>query len=428
MSQPTTDSKLLNFLADPDSYAFGPHSVKHLQTHISHVFIAPPFVYKIKKPLNLEFLDFSTLQKRKYYCKRELELNRRLCDQIYLGLTSIVERDGSFDLVDGDHDEAVEYAVKMKKLDERLLLSEIIRHSTLSFDQLDRVADCLTPFYRNQNPSEEILKMGDPEKVRYNTEENFRQTRPFVGKLIDNVDYEAIQYYTGQHFERFGELFEKRKEKKKIIDGHGDLRLEHVHLTEERVCIYDCVEFNDRFRYQDVANDLAFLAMELDAEGLVRHSHHFIHKMQEKLEDPGLLRLIDFYKCYRAYVRAKVKSIESEEEELDKKQQEEAARSAQKFYSLALRYALIGSGPVVLIFMGRVASGKSTLAEVLADKLGLKRFNSDRIRKALFGLDLYERTPDDMRDQIYSREVNARTYSTLYQKMEEELSRGQSVI
>lgn len=427
MTDQQTDEALLQFLLQRESYPHNPAGVKHIQTHISHLFIAPPYVYKIKKPVNLDFLDFSTLQQRKYYCEREVELNSRLCDDIYLDVMPIFEQNGAYCFTAGDA-EPVEYAVKMKKLDERLFLSEIVRRSTLLKEQLDRVADTLTPFYKNQQPGEDVLHMGAPEKIRVNTDENFDQTEKYVGELIDEIDYEAIKKFTNEHYRRFKELFEERVEEARIVDGHGDLHLEHIHLSPESVCIYDCIEFNDRFRYLDVANDIAFLAMDLDFRGLVRQSHHFTNRMYENLEDPDLLKLIDFYKCYRAYVRAKVKSIESNEPEISKEQRSEAAGLARQYYSLALRYALIGSGPVVLIFMGRVASGKSTLADHIAGKLGLTSFNSDRIRKAQFGLDLYERPPDEIREQIYVPEIHARTYSIMYEKMNEKLNINQSVV
>ncbi len=426
-SDSPADTDLLHFLSESNSYPHEPAEVQHIQTHISHVYVAPPYVYKIKKPVDLEFLDFSTLEKRKYFCGRELELNRRLCSEIYLGVVPIYRNKNGYTFEDTGGG-PVEYAVKMKKMDERFFLSEIIRHSTLSLRQLDRIADKLAKFYDRQQPDDAIAKWGKPENIKTNTDENFYQTEEFINEIIDKLDYEAIRRYTNAFLSEHTELFTQRIEEGRMVDGHGDLHLEHVHLTEKGVCIYDCIEFNDRFRYLDLANDIAFLAMDLDFQGLMRQGSYLVESLRSKLEDESLSDIIDFYKCYRAYVRAKVKSMESSESEVSGGQRKEAAATARNYYRLALRYALIGTGPVVLIFMGRIASGKSTLAETMSERLGLVHYNSDRVRKALFNLDIYDRTPDEIRDQIYTPKVNAKTYSVLYDRMDEQLNRRQSVI
>lgn len=432
MSETTSSARLnpeiIRFMEDPDSYGYAPDRVEHIQTHISHVFIGGAYVYKIKKPVNFGFLDFSTLEKRKYYCEREVELNRRLCEDIYLGVIAISSADDSFELEADNSGNVVEYVVKMKKLSEEHFLPAFIEKDELTLQQLDRVADKLAAFYQGQTPCEDILKWGSIEKARYNTDENFVQTEPFIGETINENSYKAIKIYTNQYYDRFDFLFRRRVEEKRIVDGHGDLHIEHIHITPEKVRIYDCIEFNDRFRFGDTAADLAYLAMNLDFAGCRKEERYFLEKMAQLLNDWDLLEHIDFYKCYRAYVKGKVKSLQAGEEEVSPKQQQKARQKARNYFDLSLRYALLGSRPTAVIFMGRIATGKSTMATTLSDKLNIDHFSSDRIRKILMGVPLEERTDASKREQMYSRDMSIRTYAELRRKAEEYIRAQNSVI
>lgn len=433
MGKPTGNSnqleRLLHFLEQPESYPHQAEQVEHIQTHISHVFMAPPFVYKLKKPVNFGFLDYSTLEKRKELCHREVELNRRLCEDIYLGVVGVIPKGEGFELKPDDGSgSAVEYAVKMKELPEQYFLHTYLEDDTLTREHLDRVADKLAEFYNGQQPDEKILKWGRVENIKVNTDENFSQTEQFVGQTIDVNAFKAIQAFTNRYFEQHQDLFEKRIEEKRIVDGHGDLHLEHIHITPEKVRIYDCIEFNERFRYGDLAVDLAFLAMDLDFNGRWREERYFIDQMAEKLDDPDLQQIIDFYKCYRAYVKGKVKSLQSVEEEVSPKDRERAADLASRYFDLSLRYALLGSKPVALVFMGRVGTGKSTLAAYLSEKLSIDRFSSDNIRKRLAGLPLQKRTPASKRETLYSAQMSKKTYDSLLTKAGQHLKQGKSVV
>lgn len=427
-SPPVIDADLIAFFEDPGSYPHDPVSVEHIQTHISHVFIASPYVYKVKKPVNLDFLDFSTLEKRKYYCEQEVQLNRRLCPDIYLDVIPVYNTGGRFHFKSPGDGTVVEYVVWMKELESQYFMSEMIKTTELTRDHLDRVAEKLTPFYRDQQPDPEILEYGHMKEIKVNTDENFDQTEPFVGTTIDRASYKAVHHYTDAYLDKNEFIFEKRIEHERIVNGHGDLHLEHIHLSPGGVCIYDCIEFNKRFRYLDLAEDLAFLAMELDYCGYESLSRYFIQRMSENLDDRELTDIIDFYKCYRAYVRGKVKSMESSEEEISPEGRERAADTARHYFDLALKYALIGSGPLVIIFMGRVASGKSSMSRKLGERLRISRYTSDRTRKQIAGLPLLERPPDEVREKLYSPEMNEKTYSALYKYLEESIEKGLSVI
>lgn len=425
----STPEALLDFLGKPESYTFKPSGeIEHIQTHISHVFIVPPYVFKIKKPVNLDFLDFSTLEKRRHYCQQELKLNRRLCSDIYLNVVPIYKQNDEFTFEADDDAPIADYAVKMKQLQSDYFLHEIARKSGLTQSHLDGIAEKLTVFYKGQNPDQKVLESGRIENIKVNTDENFEQTASFTGATIDEITFDTIKEFTDRYFEYNKQLFARRIEQQRIVDGHGDLHLEHIHITPKQICIYDCIEFNERLRHLDVAADLAFLAMDLDFNGLPSHSQYFINTMAEKLQDDDLLQIVDFYKCYRAYVRGKVESITSTEEEIPEEDREEAVRKAKRYFSLALKYAVIGSQPIVLIMMGPIAGGKTTLAKQLSQKLSLKHISSDEVRKRLAGLPLKERPPASKREELYSPEISEKTYDRLFDTAKQHILQHQSVI
>lgn len=423
------DSGLLEFLGRRESYPHHPNTVKHIQTHISHVFMVPPLVYKIKKPVDFEFLDYSSLEKRRRLCHREVELNRRLCEGVYLGVVAIVKEEGHYRFTDENKTKSVvEYAVRMRELSEEHFLHHYIDEGTLSSDHLDRVAKKLTDFYMNQEIDENIAKWGRIENIRVNTDENFRQTKEFIDQTIEQHTFDAIQTFTNQYYEKHDTLFAQRIEDGRIVDGHGDLHLEHIHITPDQVRIYDCIEFNDRFRYGDLAADLAYLAMDLDFNDCWQQGRYFIDRMSRELDDSDLLQIIDFYKCYRAYVKGKVKSLQSAEEEVEPEERAQAADLAGRYFNLSLRYALLGSKPVVLVFMGRVGTGKSTLAKQIAEKLNLAYFSSDCIRKEMAGVPLTKRVSSSEREKLYSAEMSEKTYDKIRKKAVQKIEEGESVI
>ncbi len=342
LARSNSQERLVAFLESPASYPHGPAEVRVIQTHISWVFIASPFVFKVKKPLNLGFLDFSTREKRRYFCQREVDLNRRLCPEIYLGVVPIYKTASGF-----------------------------------SFDADGQIAEY------------------------------------FVGKTISAAAFETIRHYTNEFFVANENLFRERIQQHRIRDCHGDLHLDHIHITPERLSIFDCIEFNDRFRFIDIANDLAFLAMDFDFEGRSNLANLVLQTAAREFHDDGLLKVADFYKCYRAFVRGKVESIQAAEPETDKP--EECEKLAARYFRLALRYAVAGSKPLVLVLMGPIGAGKTSVARELGRELDWPVFSSDEIRKTLAGIPLTKRTPQELRDNVYSTEMTQWTYKKLFE-------------
>jgi aminoglycoside phosphotransferase family enzyme/predicted kinase len=405
--------RLLTFLASPTSYPHRPAEAHSLETHISWVFIASPFVYKVKKPVNLGFLDFSTLERRHHFCRRELELNRRLCPEIYLAVIPIYEGDRGFSFDDAVG-EVAEYAVKMQELPHGWFLNELLAKRAVGETEIKRVISRLYSFYESEAPRPEIEEWGRSEKLKISTDENFAQVTPFVGNTLSPLAFDTIRHFTNKFYVANERLFERRIQQHRVRDCHGDLRLDHIHLTPEAITIFDCIEFNDRFRFIDIANDLAFLAMDFDFEKQHALGDVLLRNAAREFRDPGMLQLTDFYKCYRAFVRGKVESIQAISETTVDRQKH--VTPAARYFRLALRYATIGSEPCFLVVMGRIATGKSTVAKQLASELGWPIFSSDEIRKTLAGLPLTARTPPELREKVYSDHMTNQTYKQLLEK------------
>ncbi len=411
--------RLHDFLRDPRSYPGKPARVQMLQTHASYLVLTPRRVFKVKKPVNFGFLDFSTLEKRRHFCEREVTLNRRLCPGVHLGVRPISIAGGRLRF--GPGKEIVEYAIEMRRLPARYFLLRLLARGQISTREVDAIVETLAPFYMAQQPTPEIEEWGRVAKLQISTEENFRQTEEFIGVTITRAAFEAIRSFTATFYRRHAALFAARIREGRIRDCHGDLHLDHIHLSPAGITIYDCIEFNDRFRYIDVASDAAFLAMDFDFNGHREFARHFATRLAHALDDPALLTLLDFYKCYRAYVRGKVESFQQIAEGVPEPERLESRARAERYFRLALQYAVCGSEPMVLIVMGRVGSGKSTLARALGRELGWELFSADRIRKELAGVPLHVRGGAAERRRLYAEKMTDRTYAALAHHVADEL-------
>ena len=425
-SSSISQEEIIAFLCDPRSYPYHPKRIHFVQTHASYVFLGSPYVFKVKKKVNFGFLDFSSLKNRRYYSEREVILNRRLCPDIYLGVIPIFLSAGK--LAFGKGEKVVEYAVKMRKLQDRYFLLRLLRQDQVTTKDLDRIVSRLKDFYEKETPSRKISKWGRIENLEICTGGNFDQTRAFLGLTISAEAFEAIAYYTALFYARKGALFSARVRERRIRDCHGDLHLEHIHLAPKTLSIFDCIEFNDRFRYIDVASDVAFLAMDFDHHDRSDLSRQITSRMANSLRDSGMLGLMDFYKCYRACVRGKVESFQQARAEVPETEQKKSRMRAERYFRLALRYALFGSEPTVLVVMGRAASGKSTLANGLGRELGLEVISSDRTRKELAGVPLFQRVKGAARLCLYSEAMTNETYKKLCQYAKTQVDRYASLI
>jgi uncharacterized protein len=329
-------SSLQKALLNPAIYPDFPKEVEFIETHISLVFLTREYVYKVKKPVDFGFLDFTSLNKRKYFCEQEVKLNRRLSPDIYLGVVEITfDRDRiSFN----GKGQVEEYAVQMKRIPEELLLDKLLEKGQVDREMMGALSERLARFYASAETNERIKSFAKPERVKQDTDENFEQTGKYIGAVISKPIYEEIQKRTNEFFRNRETLFHRRIVSNRIRDCHGDLRLEHIFWGKE-IAIFDCVEFNERFRYTDVAADIGFLAMDLDYHGREDLSEHLIRSYIEKSGDQELKKILDFYKCYRAYVRGKVESFRLDDPNIPKEEKGKALQRAQKYFDLAHRYA-----------------------------------------------------------------------------------------
>ena len=323
-------------LLQSDAYPHPAPEITLVQTHISYVLLAGAFVYKIKKPVDFGFLNFTTLEKRKHFCEEELLLNRRLCPSLYLGLVSITEQEAAF-AVDGPGI-PVEYAVKMARMPEERMMARVIAQGGLTREILDRIIGILVPFYAKAESGPDIEKLGTAQAVSVNVLENFEQTQGFIGcQALSREQFETISTYARAFLAKEG-LFAERIKAGRVRDCHGDLYSANICLAEE-IYIYDCIEFNQRFRYCDVASDVAFLAMDLDFHGLPELANYFIERFCQAAGDTTLLPMLNFYKCYRAYVRGKIGLFTAQAPEVDPATAENCLALAKKYFTLAQSYA-----------------------------------------------------------------------------------------
>jgi hypothetical protein len=324
-------------LLRPELYPDHPRAVKFIETHISLLFLTGNYVYKVKKPVDFGFLDFTTLEKRKFFCEQEVKLNRRLSPTIYLGVVKIA-KEGDRIILDGKG-ELVEYAVKMRQIPEEFLMDKLLEKKQVTPKMIEAISEKLVKFYFVAETNDLIKSFAKPERVKQDTDENFEQTKKYIDVAIPGEVYEEVKSRTDHFFRIKENIFHQRIAADRIRDCHGDLRLEHIFWKDE-ISIFDCIEFNERFRYTDVAADIAFLAMDLDYHGRQDLSAHLIHSFVGESGDHGLTGVLDFYKCYRAYVRGKVESFRLDDPHIPEGEKGEALKRAQKYFSLAHGYAL----------------------------------------------------------------------------------------
>lgn len=330
---------LLEDLLNPSALPDPTSRVSLVQTHISMVFVGDAFVYKVKKPVNFGFLDFSTLERRAFYCGQEVSLNRRLSEDLYLDVLPVFFEGGRHHLLGGGGGAPVDYAVRMRRIPEEYLMRAVFARNALTEAHLAGVAEVIARFHARAERSEAIDGFGDPDQFRINTDENFQQTAPYVGRTLSLETWETLRAWTDAFYAEHGGLFRSRIAGGRIRDCHGDLHMEHICLTPGYP-IFDCIEFNERFRYSDTLADIAFLLMDLDYHG-GRDASGFLWQsyrkaaLEEGQEIPLLLR---FYKIYRAFVRGKVIGFEVSDPRIDEKRRQEAEQRASRYFALALSY------------------------------------------------------------------------------------------
>lgn len=417
--------RLVQSLTDPRAYPEKPAEVELRQTHVSYIFLTPEFVYKIKKPVNFGFLDFTTLSKRRHYCAEEVRLNRRLTEGVYLDVVAITEKNDGFTM--GGKDRAVEYAVKMKRLSEESMLTSLLERNAVTPDGIERVARRIAGFHREADSDKHISEFGSLKAIKKNTDENFLQTSDQRGITLSGGLYDRIKTYTRKFLADHRDLFHERIRGGFIRDCHGDIHCDHISITEG-INIFDCIEFNERFRYSDVVADIAFLSMDLDYRNRNDLARILDREYFRETGDKGGEKLLDFYKCYRAYVRGKVDGFKYSEPEVTGPEKTDALLSSRAHYHLAGLYASGGFRPMLVVVCGMSGTGKSTVASTLVEKTGMARISSDAVRKELAGISPEMHARSEYETGIYTKEFTERTYREMNRQARAYLGSGRSVI
>ncbi len=327
--------QVVEALMKPEAYDEGPISIDFIQTHISFIFLTRKFAYKVKKAVNLGFLDFTTIKKRRFFCERELELNRRLCGDMYLEVVPINKSDAIRIKGKG---KTIEYAVKMKRMPEENMMSRLLEKNLVEEGLVDIIAKIIAEFHSKIETSRKISEFQIDPIVGINWRENFDQTGEFIGKTIVKRTFDFIRERVENFMRQNRSIFEKRMEEGKVRDCHGDMHSGNIFVTD-RIYIFDAIEFNDRISYSDIAADVGFLAMDLDFRERPDLSTFFVKKYIKYSGDQELMKLLPFYKCYRAYVRGKVIGFKLKDPHIGKKEKELAEREAKAYFKLAANYA-----------------------------------------------------------------------------------------
>jgi len=329
--------QVVEALKKPEAYDEEPGQIELMQTHISFVFLTRNFVYKVKKAVNLGFLDFTTLEKRRFFCEKELELNKRLCGDMYLEVVPINRSRSNVVKIKGEG-ETVEYAVKMKRMPQEKMMSKLLEKRKVDSRLVDKLAKIIAEFHSKAETNKRISEFGSLMIIETNWKENFEQTCEFVGKTISMKDFKLIRDRIEDFMKNNVAFFEKRIAEDRVRDCHGDIHSGNIFVTDG-IYIFDAIEFNERFRYSDVASDVAFLAMDLDFKERSDLSNFFVEKYVEYSGEQELTKLLPFYKCYRAYVRGKVTSFKLKDPNVSSEEKKTAKKEAKAYFKLATTYA-----------------------------------------------------------------------------------------
>ncbi|MGE4501885.1 MAG: AAA family ATPase [Thiomicrospira sp.] len=428
----STHTALTNWLSQPEHYPHPCQTITRIETHISTVFLTGDYAYKLKKPVNFGFLDFSDLAARKTYCEMEMMLNRRTAPNLYLDLITLYQNTSgdqfSFQPLAGL--QIADYLIKMRQFDPDKVLSRYLHHHPLSREQTELLARAIADFHRQAEQVDAQAYWGSAPCVLEPMSDNFPTLLNLAEKL-QRTDLsqrlKQLAHWTQHQHTLLAPLIEQRKQQGFVRACHGDLHLDNIALIDERPTLFDGIEFNEQFRWIDTLSDLAFLLIDLDAGHQHTLAADLLNRYLRLNGDYAGLLLLRFYQTYRALVRAKISGLRYQQLQTDAAQP--YLDDLINYISLAESYAYPQHTPPTLYVMqGISGSGKSTLADQLHQQTGALIISSDLERKRLFGIAPTQRVNAQQRAKLYSGAMNQATYQTLYQACQSALQAGLSVI
>lgn len=407
----------------------GSQALEVVETHISWVFLHPDTVLKVKKPVNFGFLDFSTPDARRQACEAEVRLNSRLSPDVYLEVLRVTRNASGEHEIEGSGP-VVDYAVHMRRLPDAARADQLLAAGRLEWGQVEALVGLLARFHAHASHSPEIDEFGRVATISKNVRENFTQAHGALAQLVSDAQQREIEAWQLDFLEQHAARFERRIAAHRVKDGHGDLRLEHVYFNEpKQPTILDCIEFNERFRFGDVASDIAFLSMDLAWHGHVELKERFVSAYARETNDYDLYGVLDFYESYRAYVRAKVSALGYSSGNVSYAARQRLEREARQYFLLSVASERPSLGaPRLLAFGGMIASGKSTLADKAAFELAIPAISSDRTRKALSGVSAETRLGAPAWADAYSEDATSKVYAEVFRLARVVLSSGRSVV
>ena len=389
---------------------FYPHTiaqkVEMLQTHASYLFLTGKYAYKIKKNVNFGFLDYSTLTKRKYFLEVELRLNKKIAPELYLEVIPISECDKQFILYNSKN--VIEYALKMYQFSQDNLLINLLTANKLTCDRFEELGKIVAQFHQNTETNDYIASFGTTTKIRIAFDENYQQTKKYIGIVQTQEQFEATKAYTDSFFIERENLFEIRIEQQKIKECHGDLHLNNICLWRDKIQLFDRIEFNESFRFVDTIYDVAFTVMDLEAQNKPDFANAFLNSYLEHTGDWTGLLLLPLYLSRQAYVRAKVNSFLLDDPQVSGTKLQLFKKTASAYYRQAYLYTQDKSGCLIMM-SGLSGSGKSTVARYIARTIGAIQIRSDAVRKHLAGITLDQLGAEN----IYVAEMTRKTYDRL---------------
>jgi len=417
--------RLIAALRAPACYPHAVDQVELLQTHISCILLAGDYAYKIKKPVNLGFLDFSTLEARRHYCEEELRLNRRTAPGLYLEVIPI--SGSASEPVLGGGGPAIEYALKMRRFAQDALLDRMARHGALTAQHVDALALGLAWFHVGIARAGPDMEFGSSERILAPALQNFEQMLELASAKADLALLARLRDWSAREHGSLGAVFDARKRDGWVRECHGDLHLGNIALLDGVPTPFDGIEFSADLRWTDVMNEVAFLMMDLFDHRLPRLAFRFLNAYLERTGDYAGLRVLRFYLVYRALVRAKVSCLRAHQPGIAAREQSEIEQEYRRHLHLAERLAA-ATHPAMLLMHGLSGSGKTTIAQGLLEALGAVRLRSDVERKRLFGLAPEARSGSGVDAGLYAPGASERTYAHLAALAREVLAAGYPVI
>ncbi len=397
-------------LLRPECYPHPVAGVRVVETHISWVLLTGDYAYKIKKPVNLGFLDFSTLGLRRHYCNEELRLNRRFAPGLYLDVVEIRGTPAA-PRVGGDGP-LLEYAVRMRQFPQEALASQVLARGELTLQQVADLAAVTARLHAAAAVAGGDTPYGEERSVLGPALENFDQMLPLPGTVQDKSELHTLRLWTEREFGRLRETFARRKSGGFVRECHGDLHLGNIVLLDGAMTAFDCIEFNDRLRWIDVMSEAAFPVMDFADRNRADLGWLFLNAYLERTGDYGGLGVFRFYAAYRAMVRAKVHLLRAQQPHALPEDKARLTTAYRDYVRLAAGFAEPGR-PAVLVMHGLSGSGKSTVAQQLLQSLGAIRIRSDVERKRLQGLDALARSGSGIGTGLYSEEATQAAYRHL---------------